>query len=667
MALFLALGITFGFYTNKHPFVIPKVWWFGILILPIVLLGITWLLGKRKLHPTPVFGLIVCFIFFGIGFANYTLRLPKYQPSHYTNNLQKDTFLQLKIKEHLKPNSYYENYLAEVIFQNATKTTGLLLLHIEKDSTVASLAVDEYLVVKGNPQRVRQPRNPYQFNYAQYMEHLGVHREMTIKSNSMLFRRKVHTSIVGFSERIRLHLIAKLQQTTLKHDELSILQAFVLGERRAIDKQLYEAYAAAGAIHILAVSGLHVGILYFILLFLLKPLTYTPYGARSRSIIIVLLLWCFALLAGLSPSVVRAVTMFSFFTVATALNRPTNSFNTLLLSFLVLLLIAPSWLFHVGFQLSYLAVFFILWLQPKLYALYKPKFYIDKTLWGIITVTIAAQAGILPLSLYYFHQFPGLFFLTNIVVLPVLGILLAGGLLLIVLAACNAVPTGYTEIYNEAITILNDFITWVAQQDFFLVRNISFSAGKMMVSYLVLVCLVILWKKTTSRRLVITLGSIALFVSVCIWDKKETSLNELVVFHKNRKTLIGVKTQEQLLLFSNDTTQIDATQPIPGYRAKMAIDSTTIAKVPSLFEYGDTTFLILDSLGVYSKLQQVDIAILTHSSKVNLTRFIDSVQPKLIIADGSNYKSYIDRWRETCTIKKLPFHHTGTKGAFTFK
>src|SRR5690606_7904768 len=172
-----------------------------------------------------------------------------------------------------------------------------------------------------------------------------------------------------------------------------IIQALVLGEKKDIDKNLYNEYAAAGAVHILAVSGLHVGILYFILAFLLNPLKRIKSGSYLHAIIIVLLLWGFAMLSGLSPSVTRAVTMFSFFAVAGIFGRQTNTLNTLFLSFLTLLIINPMWLFQVGFQLSYLAVFFIVWLQPIFYKVGYSKSRIIRKIWTIISVTIAAQIG----------------------------------------------------------------------------------------------------------------------------------------------------------------------------------------------------------------------------------------------------------------------------------
>ena len=242
-------------------------------------------------------------------------------------------------------------------------------------------------------------------------------------------------------------------------NEIEIVKALILGQKKDINKQLYSDYAAAGAIHILAVSGLHVGIIYFILITLLRPLKRLFKHELIISIIIVISLWGFAFLTGLSPSVIRAVTMFSFFAFAKAINRETNTINTLFLSYFTLLIINPLWLFHIGFQLSYLAVLSILWLLPLFNKVYCPKNYFARKIWDIFTVTLAAQTGIFPLSIYYFHQFPGLFFMTNLIILPFLGVLLGGGIILIILSIFNVIPEWFALTYNYLIKFMNSKVS----------------------------------------------------------------------------------------------------------------------------------------------------------------------------------------------------------------
>jgi len=337
----------------------------------------------------------------------------------------------------------------------------------------------------------------------------------------------------------------------------------------------------------------------------------------------------------------------------------------LFLSYFLLLLINPNWLFHVGFQLSYLAVFFILWILPIFNKLYNPRIYFIKKIWDILTVTIAAQLGIIPLSLYYFHQFPGLFFITNLVVLPFLGILLGGGIFIIILALFNSLPDWLAHSYNFTIKTLNAFINWVANQDAFLIEDIHFSLEKALGTYILIFSLIFLWEKKSYQRIVFSLLSVAILISVFILDKNKNADGELIIFHKNRASLIGHNQNREFVLFRSDSAiNYKDSYPLKGYRIEKNIIQYSEELLPQLFSYRDRILLRLDSLGVYPKNSKVDIVLLTFSPRVHLERMIDSLQPRLIIADGNNYKSYIDRWRKTCAKKKLPFHFTGTEGAY---
>ncbi len=654
-----------------HFFMSPSYTYFYGLICLLLLLVFFWLIAKSQLFPTPYFGIITYVSFFLLGIVTYQIQLPENIKSHYSNNVSsilEENNYQLKIKEVLKKDRYNSKYIAKVVAVNQEASKGKILLNIKKDSLISSLTIDDVIFVSKPLQLINSPLNPNQFDYAKYMKTLGVTHQLRINNNEIFNQTKGNSTLRGKAEKARNYIIKKLKKSPLTPDELSIIQALILGQRKDISKEMYSDYAAAGAIHILAVSGLHVGIVYYILLLLLSPLKHIKKGSAIISVLIVISLWAFAFITGLSPSVVRAVTMFSFFAFATIINRETNSINTLFLSYFTLLLINPMWLFHVGFQLSYLAVFFILWILPTLNRMYYPTNFFLKRIWGIITVTIAAQIGIIPLSLYYFHQFPGLFFLTNIIILPFLGILLGGGILLIILAVFNALPDWLAIGYNYIIKGLNGFINWVAHQESFLIKDIHFTSEKAIMSYVFIVFTILLWKQKTTKYILYSLGSLSLLIAVFVLDNYVVSKNELIIFQKNRQTVIGYKHANELKLFRSDTVlNLKNTYPIKGYRVANNIGIYSEEKLPQLFSYKQKNILILDSLGVYPTNEYIEIVLLTLSPKVNLERLIDSLQPKLIIADGNNYRSYVRRWKKTCAEKKLLFYHTGKDGAFVFE
>ncbi len=663
LAVCLAGGISIAaiFPTNSFPLL-------KCLVICVSILFLVWFLERRKLKQGMLFGLLTYITFFVLGYGSYQLRDPAYQNRHYSHfyTENKTSLIQLKIRGVLKPNLRQHKYFAELLQLNSEDVHGKILVTIQKDPTSLAYKVDDVLLTSSEIETIVGPTNPHQFDYKKYLKNLGVYHQIRISDKQILQRSKGRTSLRGFSENIRNHIIQKLSETSIDKEQRVIIQALILGQRKDISKEMYGEYAAAGALHILAVSGLHVGILFLILTWLLKPLEFLKFGKRAKSILLLLFLWGFAILAGLSPSVVRAVTMFSFFALAGMLDRPTNSFNTLFLSFFTLLVFNPSWLFHVGFQLSYLAVFFILWIQPELYKLYIPKFYLDKLLWGIITVTLAAQIGIAPLSLYYFHQFPGLFFITNIVILPFLAIILAGGLLVVFLTIIDLLPNSLGLGYNWLIKQLNGFVHWIAQQETFILTDISFSFSTMIASYALIFAVILWWKLRTNKAFLYVLAVVTILFGVGVWENRSSSKEQLVLFHKSRTTLLGYRFDGALTLLQNDSINYFNRFPIRDYRVGSQVTGFTSEFLPRVFRYRNKTVLLLDSLGVYPS-QKIDIILLTNSPKVHLERLIDSIQPIQIVADGSNYKTYVKRWDTTCAKRNIPFHYTGEKGAYIFE
>jgi competence protein ComEC len=660
--LLLILGIVTAHFSRSQ-------WWYYLLTVCIVLLGVQWWFARRLIFQKIYFGLITYLCFFAIGLVNYQSRLPQFQAKHYVNLLTgEEQTIKLEIVDILKPDLYNHKFLAKVHSVSGTSSRGKLLLYLPSEANSDPPAIGDKLLVIANPSEIPPPLNPHQFSYVRFMESQNVYRQVKLVSGShKLFPEKTNDIKVTI-QRFRRNLLQKLDASPFGKEEKGIIEALVLGYRGAIDRDIYKAYAAAGAIHILAVSGLHVGIIYFLLQMLLRPLGVTRHRRALKIFILLITLWGYAAITGLSPSVTRAVTMFTFFGLAQLLNRPTNSMNTLFLSLFFLLIWNPKWLFHVGFQLSYSAVFFILWIHPKLFSLYHPKYYLDKLIWTIITVSLAAQLGVAPLSIYYFNQFPGLFLLSNLVILPFIGILVSTGLLIIVLLSMDLLPQWLAETYNFIISLLNDFVKWISIQDRFLFTDIHFSGYLLLGSYLVIIALVVVWNRINPPRIIFALAAVLVLLNMKVLDRMQTSESTLHIFHKNRTTLIGIQQGDQLKAYTDASpTYIQKEYPLRSFSTTMNIRDYLQDSLPDILSFKSKIILIVDSSGVYPKDTSVDMVLLRGSPKIHLERLINTLRPDLIIADGSNYNSFIARWRKTCELKKLPFHHTGDRGAFTLE
>ena len=664
LTLCLIIGILIGHYLSPSLLFIVLS-----LVVLFVCLSVVFIYNSYKTNQNPWFGILAFLSMIFIGILIFQLQDERLSTDHYIHSktdLASSNALVFKIRKKLKPDAYNYKFIAEVVSINYKPHSGQLLLNISKDSTDLDFGVDDLFFTSASLTEVQKPRNPYQFDYNTYLQQRQVYHQTYLEPSELFQLDSEKTSIYGYADEFRSNVNRTLIASGFEKESLSIINALLLGQRQDIDATIYNNYVNAGTIHILAVSGLHVGIILLILQFVLKPLVYIKNGRTIQIVITVIALWSFAIVAGLSPSVTRAVTMFSVIAIAMHLKRPTNIYNTLTISAFIILLFKPIYVFDVGFQMSYLAVLAIVSFQPIFYRLWKPKFWAIDKLWQIFTVTLAAQIGVVPISLYYFHQFPGLFFISNLVIIPFLGLILGTGILVIALALLNSLPKFLVDTFSFIIESLNAFIAWIAQFESFLLRDIPISLLQVLVAYLGIAGLLWVIKQKSLTALNLFLTSIVLFLGVSIWNRYTTSNSEVIVFNKSRHTIIGQKLGASLKTYSTlSDSMLHMDNSVKSYKVGAFISKIESDTLTSVYQFKDNKVLVVDSLGVFMVNSfQPDVVLLRESPKVNLNRLIDHIKPKLIIADASNYKTYVARWKATCLNKKIPFHYTNEKGFY---
>ncbi len=665
LTLCLIIGILLAHYTAID--LMPTLF---CCILLLIILAIALVVTKQQYKQSFWFGILVYLTTICIGNLVAVVHEQSNFKNHYTSyendNNDSIPIIKLSIREVLKPSLYHNKYVADISQLNGKTVYGKSLLNIEKDSSIQALEVDDIYIVKTEFKTINEPKNPHQFNYKNYLSKSYIYHQLYAKNNELLKVDSTKRTFFGYASLLRKRINNQLKTYSFSEDELSIINALLLGQRQDISKDIYDDYKEAGVIHILAVSGLHIGIVLLLLNYLFKPLDYLKKGNYLKIITILTLLWSYAVLAGLSASIVRAVTMFSIVAIAMHIKRPTNVFNTLAISMFILLLFKPNFIFDVGFQLSYLAVFAIVIIQPILYKLWIPKSRVINFFWNIFTVTLAAQIGVIPISLFYFHQFPGLFFISNLVIIPCLGIILGFGFIVIILSLLNILPVFIANAYGWIIYLMNSFVGWVSNQEVFLLKNIAFGLDKMLLSYLLITMIIIFVKQKTFKSIVSVLATIMLFQGYLIFEKYDSKANDFFVFHKSRHTVLGIKKDRQLQLHHNLKT-IENENILTNFIVGEGVNTVKYDSIEHVYSFHNKKLLIIDSLGVYNlKSLEPNIILLRNSPKINLTRLIDSLSPELIISDGSNYKTYQERWSATCEIKKIPFHQTDKKGAFVY-
>lgn len=337
------------------------------------------------------------------------------------------------------------------------------------------------------------------------------------------------------------------------------------------------------------------------------------------------------------------------------------------MSILLILLVKPSFLFDVGFQLSYLALFFIIWLQPLVSGIWNPANKVSKYIWDILSVSFAAQIGTLPLSLYYFHQFPGLFFITNLVILPLTGFIMGVGVVVMALAYFDSCPIVFSKVLEWSLYLVNKTIHAIAAAEQFIIKDIPFTLAFLLGSYAVVISTILWFKNPHFQRLVAVLVSILFFQTSLIWNQwKVENQEEWVVFNSRKNTLITERKGRSVTLYANDSlTKIDSKNKIiTPYLVGNFSHLAASHKLKNTAFFNGKRILIIDSIGVYAMLNKPDIVVLTQSPKINLDRLIQLIQPKTIVADASNYKTLQKLWKATCLKEKIPFHSTSEKGFY---
>ncbi len=666
LTFFLIVGILLGFYIEISP-----QYLIGSGVLIFLLFIISFLQAKKNFLQNPIFGILTFVLFLYIGFLTSYSQLPKNNPNHFTNHFKTELeasspVLFAEVLEVLKPSLYQDRFILKVIMLDSNYVEGKLLLNVSKDSLEPKLKVGQRIATFYPFEDIKGSLNPYSFDYSRFMKTLGVYKQLNI-SNDQFETLAISTiSLRAYAGKLRDKIIINLKKQDFKKDELAVIQALLLGQRQELSPEIQQNYAAAGVIHILAVSGLHVGIILFMLNWGLKFMERWKHGKFLKVAILLISLWGFALVAGLSPSVVRAVSMFSFVAIGMQLNRRTSILNTLFASLLILLLINPLYIFQVGFQLSYSAVFSIVVFQPTIMRLINSENKFLRYVWKIVSVTLAAQIGVLPLSLFYFHQFPGLFLVSNIFILPFMGLILAVGIILIFLILIGLNPLLLSKTYGWMISVLNDFVAIIASKESFIIKDISFSLLLCLAFFILLISISFLLKKSSYRNMTLVLISIMLIQLVFIYEKYKKPDNEFIVFHRAQNTDIGITNQESFRYYTSNIQQkpFFITDYEIGNNRK--VDSTL--KIKNIYSYAEKDILLLDSLGVYMLPNfNPKLIVLTNSPKINFERLILKLKPEQIIADGSNYKNLIKEWQLTAKNKKIPFHATGEKGAFIIK
>lgn len=551
--------------------------------------------------------------------------------------------------------------------------SGKILLYAQKDSLSKTLLPNDIIYFNGLCQEISHAGNPASFDYKKYMNRKGIYDRIYLKSGQWKKCGQTRPGLLAMAQQIRQILLKQLATQEIKGDEYAVASAILLGYDDFLEPELRKTYSGSGAMHILCVSGLHVGIIFLISNILLSFLVKFKNGRQIRAVLIILVIWLYAMISGLSPSVSRAATMFSFVSAGMILKRDTPIYNTLLASAFFILLFKPLILFEIGFQLSYAAVLAIVSFEPYLSSLWKTDNKMLKYIRGLISVSLAAQAGTFAIALFYFHQFPNYFLLTNILVIPLSFVVMISGVLSLAVMWIPYIGIWAVKLLGFLIRILNLSVQTIETLPFSVSKGLFIQSYELIMIILILIMIALWFHNRKNRLLAVSLGILCLlFISLSLRQFWQLKQQKLIIYntpgHFSADFIQGKAALH--LCDSAFSTKTDAAAfYLSNSRASLGISeistkniNETSAKSQKIL-FNNLKIIICQEIQQHKK-DSCDIFILNQSNAKSLRQIQECIYSKIYIADASNKQWRVKKWQAEADEYLIPFYDVSSSGAF---
>ena len=495
-------------------------------------------------------GVLLQFCFVLFGFASIQLRFS----SNTEDILQENHYWIVTLVDHPQEKERTVKCVGKVEGStNGKSVKQKSVFYFQKSERSQLLQMGDVLALKTQFVPIEPPANPFSFNYQRYMLRRGIAHTAYVPSHQWeLLEHSFKKPVKQLSGKLQRFFALQFTKNGLQGDEYSIITAILLGNDDTMDPSLRRSYTSTGVSHILCVSGMHVGIIYMILSFLLKPLTFHRKGRIMNALILLLAIWSYAHITGLAPSVQRAATMFTFVTFGTMLHRNCNVFHSISASLLILLFINPFLIFEMGFQLSYLAVLGIVWLQKSFCSIWKPKSKIVSYFWELGTVSLAAQIATGPIAVYHFGQFPNYFLPSNLFVIMLSFVIVATGVALLAFSFSHFIASIIGKLLYFEIKGMNSIVFFIEQLPGAVTTYISLSVLQVFLIYGMVIVIFLLVKYRKKRYYWVMWVLILLFVLISTY-RTVHSRNEssVTVYQIPKKMAVNFNYHGKSILLHN--------------------------------------------------------------------------------------------------------------------
>lgn len=525
-----------------------------------------------------------------------------------------------------------------------------IVVYLQKDENAWNLAPGDEIVFAGQIQAFKNFGNPDDFDYARFMRNKGFAGSVYLPSASWQATGNENVSLYVLAQRFRKKALEFYRLFELDNDGYSFISALTLGYKHDLTNELQEAFRASGTSHVLAVSGLHVGIIYAIFAFLFSFLGKTGKRFVLQQILIIIALWFYAFLAGLSPSVLRATIMLTIASIGFAAGKKGFTYNTLAAAAFLLLAHNPYNLFDVGFQMSFTAVLAILYFNPLLNKLYRPRKKAKKYVWNLFTVSTAAQIGVFPIALHYFGTFPTYFFVANMLIVPMIGIIIYTCIPVIVTVLAKqsgfAVFDWLFAVFGWVLKALINFVLQIV----YFIESFPYSqftdgyvsAVQMFLLLIIVVSVFRFFHNTRPLHVITVLACSFLLITTSFFGKLTREPDRFVVFNKANVSDIGIYANKKRVYFDLSENGFIPHRELSVLRLSENNYRQTEAEKPL----------------------EIDVLILSQDRTFSIEQLTRVFYPKQVVLDSSLPLYIRNRLMDECAGLGIPAHDVSQDGAF---
>ncbi len=551
---------------------------------------------------------------------------------------------------------------------------GRLLAYFSRDSASAQLVYGAVVLLAKKPVKITNSGNPGGFDYQRYCAAQQLYHQVFLKAGDyrQLSRPPRH-DLTYYLLRARDFCLDQLKAHIGKGPEAGMAEALLIGYRQDLDPEVVSAYSNTGIVHIIAISGMHLALLYGSLLWLLRWLPARRMANMIRAVVLLAVLWGFALLTGASASVLRAAVMFSGITIGNfLLGRKASTYNMLAASAFVLLCCQPWLAIDAGFQLSYLAVLSILLFYDAIYRLWPVTSGWAKAVWQLTALSLAAQVLTLPVSIYYFHQFPVYFLPANLLAVPLSTVVIYGEILLLLLAPWGAVAGWAGGVLRWLIFGMNTAVAWLGQLPFAMIKELQWSLWQTSCCYLLIAGIAgwLLWQYRRGYWLALC-ACWMMTADQAIRHISSRQRRQLIIYNVPAYTAIDGIGYGMVRFMGNDSVwKSPSGKQLQAARGAMGVKPGPVAGLQQrgpYLRFGQKQLVVLDSTLpalAPNRPVQVNYMLLNGNVKMNMARIQAWYLADTVIFGAACPPYRIRRWMAECDSSGIPFYNIPEKGAF---